>query len=1043
MGISNLAVKRPVTTTMAVFIIIAFGALSILNINLDMMPNMDIPVAIVMTTYTGAGPEEVEKLITEPLEGVLGTTPGVKEITSTSSTGNSTVVLEFEDGTNIDNAALDMRERVDMIKAALPDDASDPRVMKIDINSMTSMTIGVTSKNGDLVGLKNTVEEKVVNRLERQDGVASVSVSGGKDNEIEVVLKEEKLRGYGVTESTILQLLRSENSNSSTGSVKEGERTLSLRVLGEFESLEQIRNLPVTTPTGTVIYLRDIADVNEVYKENTSLAFINGSSSVTLTIQKQSTANTVKVSDAILKEISYLQEEMPNYKFTVLMDPGKYIRVSIGTVLNSALQGGILAAVILYVFLRNFRSTLIVAVAMPISIVATFILMYYTNMTINTMSLGGLTLGIGMLVDNSIVVLESIFRKIEEGIERKKAAVDGAREVANSVVASTITTIAVFLPISFTGGMTAQIFNQLSMTIAFSLLSSLLISLTFVPVACSILLSVDDVKGVHKRNHIGIKILDFFANALKSLENIYKKVLAFCLRRRKLTFLVVVIFIVLTTLSLGFIGMEFMPATDEGIVSINVSMPKGTLMEETEATAFKVVDTIQDYPEVDNTTIQIGGGGMGGARGTDSASITVNLLSKSERTRSSIDVASAMEKDLKNIAGAEITAASSSNSMGRFGGGGGVSITVKGDELDTLTEITEDLKQLFSQIKGVSEATTSLEDTTPQATIKIDRVKASAYGVNSSSVASIVNTAVSGSVATAYKIDGDEFDIRVRQDKGNFDYITDIKNILIPTTKGASIPLYEIADIVRDEIPVAINRENQQKYVGVSVSLEKEASTGEITTAITNIMKGYILPPNYTWEFTGSAQQMNETFFNLGLALIIAILLLYMIMAAEFESFIYPIIVMCSMPIAFSGGLFGLFVTGESLSITGFLGLIMLAGIVINNAIVLIDYTNLLVREHGMSVIDALTTAAPIRLRPILMSTLTTALALIPMILATDEGSELMKALAVVVVFGLMFSTLITLLFIPTVYLVFNNWKIRFRNFRHLLFKKQAVVSND
>ncbi len=1049
MGLSRFSVKRPVTTVMLIFIVVAFGFLAITNINMDMLPNINIPVALIQTSYSGAGPEEIENLITAPLEGVLGTVQGVKTISSMSSNGSSIVILEFEDNINIDTAALDMREKVDLIKGRLPSDANDPIVMKIDVNSMTSLTIGVSSQTGDLLELKRLVDKNVVSRLERQDGVASVSVAGGRDLEIDVELKPEKLRGYGISEATITQILRTENNNVPTGSVKQGDKSMSMRVTGQFNDLEEIRNLPLTTPAGSVVYLRDVADIKEVYKERASASYINGEPSVTLTIQKQSTANTVKVSDAVSRELARLQADMPNLKFNSLIDPANYIKKSLSSVTDSAMWGALFAVVVLYVFLRNYRSTLIIGLAIPISIVATFVGMYYTKMTLNVVSLSGLALGVGMLVDNSIVVLESIYRKIEEGDNRTKAAIQGAREVAASVTVSTLTTIAVFLPITFVGGTAAQMFNQLAMSIGFSLGSSLIVALTFVPMASSVLLRPQDVSGAHKSNNIFVKILNAISKGIEKLQKGYAKALDFCLARRKTTFLITLAFVILTMASMPFVGMELIAPTDEGTISVNIEMPKGTLLDECEAKSFEVVEKINDIPEIDTITMMIGSGrgtaSMLGLGSSDASSISVKLISKKERDRSSIEVAKEISNRLSDVAGAKITATSTSSAMGNMGSSSVIAIYVKGDDLDKLEEIANDLVAIFSDIPGTANVKSSLEDASPQATIKVNRAKASAYGLTSSSVANIINTAVSGTVATTYKIDGDEFDIRIRQNKENFNYINDIQKILIPTPNGVTVPLYELATITTEEMPVTINRENQQKYISVSTELDGSDSN-TVTTAITQKMAGYTMPDNYTWEFSGSAQQMAETFGGLGAALIIALFLVYMIMCAQFESFIYPLIIMFSIPIAFTGGFFGLLVTRVNLSMTGFLGLIILAGLVINNAIVLIDYTNLLIRERKMSVIDALKTAGPVRLRPILMTTLTTVLALVPMLISNGDGAELMRSLSAVVIFGLMLSTLVTLLLIPTLYLVVNNIKEgiirRYNNFKSKRQKKHNPLAN-
>ncbi len=1017
MNIIKTFVKRPVTTTMIILIFVAFGILSFLNLKIDMMPKMDIPVAIVSTSYSGAGAEEIENLITKPLEGALGTVAGIDTISSQSSNGSSMIILQFEDGTDLDQAAIDMREKVDLIKGALPDDATDPMVLKIDVNQLTgSSIIGIKATNGNLTELQNLVDSKIQGRLERQSGVASVSASGGTETEVEVILNQEALRGYGIAESTVTQLIYAENMNTPTGSVQQGNQKLAIRVKGQFETLDDIRNIPLTTSTGSIIFLSDVADINEVTAERTSYAYIDGVPAMTLTVQKQSNANTVNVSTAINKEIESIQKDFPDLQITMVYDPADYINSSIDNVASSALVGGILAVIILFIFLKDVRTTLIVAVAMPISIIITFALMYFSGMTINIMSLGGLTLGVGMLVDNSIVVIESIYRKLEEGQPRFDAAINGAQEVAMSVIASTLTTIVVFIPITFAGGLSAQIFNELSFTISFSLISSLFASLTFVPMASALFLITEEEKL-----EVGIiyRLLTKFNNGFDKLSNGYRNLLEKALRHRITVGLVVLAFIVITGLSLTTINATFMPESDEGMLQVTVELPTGTVIDDVLEKATQVSEIINTVPEVEASTLQISSGSdmtsmMSGAS-SNTASFWVNLTPKLERERSAKEIETDLNKQLKAIPGCKITATASQNSMGSYGGAG-VTIEIKGDDLETLEQISNDFTKMLEGINGVTKVTSSMSDSAPQANIIIDKHKASGYGIQTTSVASIVNTQINGSSAGTLKITGDELDIVVSGPKDEYEYIDDIRNILIPTALGTNVPLYEIADVTITYPPSTISRENQERYITLTASTDNPA-TSEITKAFDKQMETYIMPTDYYWSYSGSQEQMNDTFGSLLLALAFAVLLVYMVMAAEFESFLYPFIVLFSIPIAVTGGLFGLAVTGQPLSVTSFLGMIMLAGLVINSAIIIIDYTNHFVREENMTPHDALLISGPVRLRPIVMSVATTVLGLMPMALSNAEGAEMMNGLAVFVIFGLLFSTLVTLLFIPTLYL--------------------------
>ncbi len=1019
MNIIKTFVKRPVTTTMVILIFMVFGVLSFTNLQIDMMPNMDIPMAVVSTSYDGAGSEEMETLITKPLEGVLGTVPGIKNITSSSSNGSSMVMLEFVDGTDIDQAALDMREKVDLIKGFLPSDASDPMVLKIDVNQLTgSAIIGIKSKSGNLTELQNIVDTKIINRYERQAGVASVSSTGGTENEIQVTLNPDALRGYGIAETTVMQIIMAENMNTPTGTVQQGNQELSLRVKGQYESVSDITSIPLYTASGQTITVGDVAKVEEVPAERSAYAYVDGQPAITLAISKQSTANTVSVSDAIKKETSKIQAEYPDLEIVSVYDPADYINAAIGSVGSTALIGGLLAVIVLFVFLKDVRTTVIVAVAMPISIIMTFALMYFSGMTINIMSLGGLTLGVGMLVDNSIVVIESIYRKLEEGEDRYHAAINGAQEVAMSVIASTLTTIVVFLPITFAGGLTAQIFNQLSFTISFSLISSLFASLTFVPMASALFLITEEEKL-----NVGIvyRILTKFNNGFDRLANSYKNLLDKALSHKLAVTLIVVGFIVLTGLSVVRVGAVFMPTSDQGMITVSLDMPAGTVLEDVIEKATEVNAIITEVPELNSSTLTVGSNGdaMSTLMSTGSSSFWIDLVPNNERDRSAVEIANDLNRQFKNIAGCKVTATADQASMGAYGGTG-VDIQIKGEDLATLEKIAYDFQGMLGSIDGVAKVETSIQETTPQANIVIDRQKAAGYGIQATTVASLINTQVNGTTPTTLKANGTELDIKISGDVDAFTYIDDIKNILIPTSFGTSVPLYEIADFTITYPPAAIARDNQQRYVTVTASTDGK-TPAEVSKEFEKQLETYILPANYTWTYSGSQEQMTDAFSSLILALVMAVLLVYMVMAAEFESFMYPFIVLLSIPIAISGGIFGLSLVGEPISITSFLGMIMLSGLVINSAIIIIDYTNLYVRERGKTPREALLISGPVRLRPIVMSVMTTVLGLIPMAISKAEGAEMMAGLAVFVIFGLMFSTLVTLLFIPVVYLAFTT----------------------
>lgn len=1038
MKLSKVSIQRPVTTVMVVFIVILLGIVSIGRLPVDLLPSFELPYALVMTSYNGAGPQEIESLITKPLEATVGTVSNLKNITSTSSNGSSMIFVEFNDGTDMDVAMLNMREKIDMIKDFLPEDAEDPMVMALDPNMMPIMEIGI-SGNEDLVKLKQIVEDEITGKIERIEGVASVSLSGGKEKEIRITLLPDKLKGYNISPSTVAQSIAAENLNLPAGTVKQGNSTLTLRAVGEFDSIEEIRNLPIMT-SGGVIYLRDIAEVEEVFKEMSSYAYINGQPSISLSIQKQSTANTVQVSKAINKTLEQVRTELKDIEITTIYDSAEFINSSIGNVASTAISGGILAVLILFVFLRNIRSTFIVGTSIPISIIATFALMYFSGLTLNMVSLGGLALGVGMLVDNAIVVLENIYRHRENGASRVDAADEGTTEVGMAVLASTLTTIAVFLPIVFVEGIVAKMFREMALTVTYSLTASLAVVVTLVPMMASKILKVEKVDEI-KRRKITTKIFDKWSAVLDRIDKVYRRVLNWTLHHRLKASLITIGVFIATLLvpAFGLVGMEFFPASDEGSFSISISLPKGTVIEETFEVVEQVQTRLEGIEEVQEVFVNIGGGGDMISTGTSSnrATLTVNIGSVKERKRSVDEIADEVRNLISDIPGAEFSVTGSSSMM-MGGGGSPISIQIAGDDLEQLELIANDVVALVESVEGTREVTSSIEDGIPEAQITINRNKASLYGLNMATISNTLKTAVQGSVATKYKVDGTEIDVRMVYDTSKSEYLKDIKNITITSPMGVNIPLSEVADISIKQSPTSISRDNQKRVVTVNSSLfGVDMNTAKM--AIDQKLKNYPMPDGYSYEFAGEVEEMMESFASLGLALLLAILLVYMVLAAQFESFLHPFTIMFSVPLALTGAILALFVTGRTLSMPSFIGLIMLVGIVVNNAIVLIDYI-IQLRQRGYDRTEAILEAGPTRLRPILMTTLTTVLGMIPMALGLGEGGETMSPLATSVIGGLSLSTILTLVVIPLNYTLFDDISMKLRRKRKKNKTQQMAV---
>ena len=1013
---SKLCIRRPVTTIMVTLMVFIGGIVSYMGLDQSLMPDMDLPIAVVATTYVGASPEEIENLVSKPLEEAMGSIANVDTITSYSTTNMSMVLLQFVDGTDIDMAAVDMRDKLDQIASTLPDDANDPMVIKMDINAIPIM-LGVKAENLDLTALNEMLDDNVVNRLERIEGVASVSLSGGIEREIRITVDPGKLAGYGLSTSTLSGVLAAENMNLPSGSLSQGNTSVAVRTIGEFKSLEEIKTLPIPTGTGAVIRLSDVATVEEVEADRDSFMYMNGERGIMISVDKQSTANLVKVSEALKEEVAKLQSDYPELEIFMLTDTADYIEMSLSNITQTAFLAAIIAFFVLLLFLKNAVTSGIIAVSIPTSIMATFGLMYISGMNMNMISMGGVAIGIGMLVDNSIVVLDSIYQYYERGYSATESAEIGAKEVSMAITASTLTTVAVFIPLALTGGTTGAMMKNLSYTIVYALVSSIVVALTFVPMACALLLK-RETKAINWKNMKFLAFLDHWENAIDSLSRRYEKILKWALTHRKRTVLTVILVFILSLGTIPITGMDFMASMDQGVANVTVELPNGTDLDTTEELTLEVLYRLESIPEADMIYASVGTGMM--SSGTNSSSITVNLVDKKDRDRSTDEVCEDIKTLLADIAGAEISVSSSDAAMGSLASAD-VTMNVYGYDSATLVDVEKELVDYLAEVPGLSDVEGSTGDTVPEAMVSIDRAKASQYGITTASVAGALSTAISGSTATAYKVDGTEIDVVIRYDTEQLNYLTDLSNLTITSAYGTQVSLGDIATVSMGESATTIMRENQKNYITVSASANG-MSGSDAQKAVEDAMASFELPDGCYYEFGGMMEMMNDSFSRLTLAMVVAVLLVYMIMASQFESLRYPFIVMFSMPLAITGAILGLLVTGNTITMPAMMGFIMLVGMVVNNGIVLVDYTNQLM-ERGMNCYDALTTAGPRRLRPILMTTLTTVLGMLPMALSTGEGAEMMQALAISVIFGLTLSTVVTLVFIPVLYMWMNERK--------------------
>ena len=1017
MKITEFSIKRPLFIAVLVAVVLILGGVSLSRLNIDLYPEMNLPVAVVSTSYPGAGPQEVENLVTRPLESVLGTVSDLDSISSVSSTGSSLVIVMFNWGTDMNFASLQMREKVDLIKAMLPDDAGSPTVFKMDPNMLPIMQMSVSGS--DPIKVKQVTDDYIQPRLERVPGVAAVRVEGGAQREIQVLVDQARLQGYGFSINQIVQALKTENMNVSGGQVEEGKKDLLVRATGEFKDINEIRRLFITSPTGAQVHLSDLAEVKDGTREATRLSRVNGKPGLTIMINKQSVANTVQVARDVKKAIEEMQPVLPkDFEVKVLLDQSEFIQQSINSVVEKIFVGGLLAMLVMLVFLRNLRSTLIISTAIPISIVFTFVLLYFNHMTLNVISLGGLAMGVGLIVDDAIVVLENIYRHRQQGYAMAEAAKFATAEVANPVIASTLTTIAVFLPIVFVEGLASQLFKPMALTVSFSVGASLAVALTLVPLLASRFLKLSEPK----ETTISGRIYGISEKWLDRLYARYQKMLQWSLGHRRWIIIGVVVLFSASIAVFPLVGAEFMPTMDEGYVKIQVDLPNGSNLDETDRYITAIEKMGEKIPEVRNIYSSVGFTGsesMGGESGSDRGQVYFELAKKGERTRSSEAVAEEVRGLVKAIPGADITVSATGPASEGQGTGSAIQINIKGDDLATLKRLSNQAAAIVKQVPGTAQVKTSLAEGLPEINVRVNREKAAQYGLGGAEVAATLRTAIEGTVATQYRTGEDEIDVRVQLANARDARLADLKNLTVMSQTGQSVPLSTVADLQEQEGPSAVNREDQSRYVSITGDLSGR-DLNSVTKDIQARLGKLPLPPGYSLEYGGQNEEMMKAFGNLGLALILAVVLVYLVMVAQYESLLYPFIIMFSVPVTIIGVIFSLLLTGRSFSVPAFIGVILLAGIVVKNAIVLVDYINVL-RGRGMERNEAILKAGPTRLRPILMTALTAILAMLPMAMGLGEGAEAQAPMATVVVGGLVFSTLITLLLVPVVYTILDD----------------------
>ncbi len=1022
MNLSSFSINRPVFTVMVCLIVILVGAISLARLPIDLIPEIEFPRLTVVTSYDNASPEEVEQLITRTVEEAVAAVPGVEEITSVSSEGSSSVVLSFIWGTNLDEASNDVRDRLDRVLNNLPDDADRPQLRKFDPNAFPVLIVGASSRL-DEIDLRRLLDNQVRNRLDRVPGVGAVDVWGGLEREIQITVDPDRVQALGLSLDRIIEAIREENVVVPAGEIEDGRLRMALRTPGLLSSLDELRDVVVATREGAPVYLGQLADVHDTHAEVTRITRINGEPGVSLAIRKQSGTNTVQVVREVRREIARINRDFPQLTLTPIRDTSQYIQRSIANVNRSILYGGLLAIVVLLFFLRSIRSTAIIATAIPISIIAAFSLMYFTGLTLNLMTLGGIALGVGMMVDNAIVVLENIFRLREQGAAPRKAAHQGASEVAAAIVASTLTTLAIFLPLVFLEGVSGVMFRQLAYVIGFTLLCSLVVALSLVPMLASRVPGTAP-PGPGARRDVGRRLLGWAAERFRRLEALYSRALDRALRRPVAVFGAAVVLFAGALLLVPRLGTEFMPEADEGEVRVNADMEAGTRIEAMDAKMREVERIVREnVAEIENMEVRSGSWGWrgtGGIRG----SVRAYLVPARDRDRSSEEIANALRPKFRDIPGVDLRVSPGRGLfILRMGAGGGeddrLGVEITGFDLNTLDALAAQVAAAVESIPGVTDVELSRQDGVPRQLVRIDRDRAADFGITTGQVARMLRTAVGGSRAGEFRDNGDEVRMLLRLRDADRMELDDVLNLTIPNGDGDQVSLRSLVAFSREPGPTQIERRNQQRVANVSINFS-DRDLGSASRDILEVLAGIPTPANYQMFVRGDYEEQQEAFRELLISMMLSILLVYMVMACLYESLRNPLVVMFSVPMAGIGAILLLFLTGSTLNVQSYIGLIMLGGIVVNNAILIVDQASRL-QADGSSADDAAREAGRRRLRPILMTSLTTMLALVPLAMGVGEGAEAQAPLARAVIGGLLSSGLITLFVIPIVYVWFNR----------------------
>lgn len=1019
MSIYSNSVKRPVSTILIFVALMVIGLYSLTRLPVDLYPEIELPFVTVMTTYPGASASDIENNVTRPIEDVLNSVSNLKDLTSTSSDGLSVIFLNFEYGSNLDEAINDIRSNLNFLTRILPEEAEDPTIIKFNSSMMPIIFYAVTA-NESYEGLEKILDEKIVNPLNRIEGIGSVFLSGVPGRRIYIDIDPRKMEAYNLTIEQIGGVLRSENLNMPAGFLEMGQTDYPLRIQGEFPESDILRDIVISNFNGNNIYLKDIAEVRDTIRESKLDTKINGSKGMGLLVQKQSGGNTVQVTKEVEQALVELKKDLPpDVKIELLFSSASFIKDSIGNLTETLMYAGIFVILVVLFFLGRWRATFIVILTIPVSLIVAFIYLFISDASINIISLVSLSIAIGMVVDDAIVVLENITRHIERGSRPREAAIYATNEVWLAVIVTTLTVVAVFFPLTFVEGLTGVLFKQLGLSVTVTIITSTVAALTLTPTLSSLMLRYRPIR----------QDAPFFTydgsirKLLNRFDNFYERTLRWALRHKTFISILSIVVFVLSMSLFAVIDTEFFPQADESTVYANVELQTGSRVGNTINTANTLDSLIKaKYPEVDLISTTSGYDDQGGwesmfnAAGTHTIQYTISLVPVEEREKSAWDIADEMREDFGKFPQINSFQVTTTQNMGSFGGNA-VDVEVYGYDIAATNVVAGELAEKIRSIKGTKDVTISRDKSKPELQIIFDQEKMSSNGLNTAMAASAVKNRVDGMIATRLRQSGDEYDVVVRFKKSSRSTLTDIENFAITNMQGHAVRLVEIAQIRENWAPPSIERKRKERVVRVSFT-PFERSLTDIQTDVQKAINETPKPAGIMVLISGAIKEQMEAFMDLALLLMVSLILVYLVMASQFESLKMPFIIMFSIPFAFSGVAIALFITGTTLSVISGIGAVLLIGIVVKNAIVLVDYINLM-RDRGNGLYDAIALSGRSRLRPVFMTSATTILGMLPLALSAGAGSELWSPMGVAVIGGLLFSTFVTLVIVPVVYAVF------------------------